>query len=285
MSNIDSNFDLKPINSTAMKLFAAFILMVFPLTISAQKEKAVLSHWRSSQSGDLKIEDSEYGTAKKGAVLYYISNDDNNLYVDMKVKETLEQNHILQLGMTVWINMDGKARKEMGVRFPIGSQYSRRGGRGSTPDINPPTPLSQANTIELVGFKGVEQNRFPSDNTDNIRGSVKYDNDGNLVYRLIIPLVKLPMRNDASSTAQLPFTLGIEYGAPPVMTGQMGQPSGMPSSNMRRGSGSTGGSRGGSGGAPAGGMPAGGGGRPSAAQSAVTPVIIWAKEIVLSEKK
>lgn len=265
-----------------MRQVAVFILMVFSLTIYAQKEKAVISNWRISQSGDLKLQDSEYGSAKKGAVLYYISNDDRNLYVDMKVKETLEQNHILQLGMTVWINMDGKAHKEMGIRYPIGSQYARRGGRGGgMPDINPPSPLSQANTIELVGFKGVDQNRFPSGNPDNFRGSVKYDNDGNLIYNLIIPLAKIPIRNDEAANAQLPFTLGIEYGAPPVIAGQSGPPSGMPTSNVKTRSGSGGGSRGGGGGS-GGGMA---GGRPSTTQSTVTPVIIWAKDITLAEKK
>jgi hypothetical protein len=267
-----------------MKLLVTFILTAFCLSLSAQKEKAVSSNWRGDSFGELKLADTEYASAKKGAVLYYISNDDRNIFIDMKIKETVEQNHILQLGMTVWVNMDGKARKEMGIRFPIGSQFMRRGGRGGgnmNDIINPPSPLSQANTIELVGFKGVEATRFPADNTDNFRGSIKYDKDGNLIYSLTIPLEKLPLRNTAAPNGQLPFTIGIEYGAPPVTTGMPGGgPSGMPSSNMRGSTGPGKGSRGGSGG----GMPMGGA-RPGSDQTPVNPVVIWVKEITLAQKK
>jgi uncharacterized membrane protein YgcG len=258
-----------------MKTLFAFFAILMCLNISAQKDKGFASKWRENSNGQSVPASSDWLTTKKGIFFYCLSNDDKNIYVDAKITESIEQNKILQMGITVWVNTDGKARKITGIRFPVGAQFSR--GQSRRGDMNIPlnqaTPLSQANTVELVGFKGVEPNRFPSNNTDNIRGSVKYDNDGNLLYSLTIPLSKLPEGVNGSAT---PMAFAIEYGAPPAMGGQGGRPGGYtpPAGGSRSGgSRSGGGSRGGSGGggAPGGGAPA--------------PVVIWMKDIKLAEKK
>ena len=67
--------------------------------------------------------------------------------------------------------MDDKTVKKMGIRFPIGSQNQagRNNNSFAESKINPDgtlaTPLSLANTIELIGFISEEERRFPSDNT------------------------------------------------------------------------------------------------------------------------
>jgi hypothetical protein len=132
----------------------------------------------------------------------------------------------LKEGLTIWISMDGKAVKNMGIRFPIGSQNQgghRKADRhenNSTPDGNTVNPLSLANTIELIGFTNEQQRHFPSDNHDSFRGSVIYDEAGTLFYRLVIPITKLPVRNSREGHGAMPFTLGIEYGSLPVMNKQ-----------------------------------------------------------------
>lgn len=263
-----------------MKFIVTLFTLAICISISAQEKNSFSSKWRNSSSEEFKLPDSEYMVAKKGKVLYYLSNDDKNIYLDLKITETPEQIRILQMGLTVWVNTDGKTHKEMGIRFPIGTMFSRGRGGNTNSIINPPTPLSQANTIELFGFKDVKITRFPSDNTDNIRGKVKYDNDGNLLYSLIIPLLKLPFTNNPSGAGQMPFTLGIEYGAAPTFGDQAGPSGGMPSrggGGERSGRGG-GGSRGGSGGM------AGGARRNAASTQISPPVLIWMRNINLTEK-
>jgi hypothetical protein len=272
-----------------MKSFITISALIVCLNLNAQKEKYFTSKWLENSSGSAVPASSDYISAKKGVVLYCLSNDDKNIYVDVKITESIEQNKVLQMGLTLWINTDGKSRKLTGIRYPIGALYSRgqgRRGEGQENNIlNKVTPLSQANTIELTGFKDVEAKRFPSNNPDNIRGSVKYDNDGNLLYSLTIPVSKLPAGSKSADTKVSPLTLAIEYGAPPSMGGQSGGPSGSGTPTMgvgrSRGSSPSGsGSRGG-GGAPGGGVPGGG----ASAQNAPQPVIIWIKDIKLAEKK
>src|SRR5665648_499160 len=98
---------------------AVLILTLFAcLDLTAQKEKFFSSNWRNNPDQDLQVADQEYLSEKKGKVLYYLSNDEANVYIDMKITETLEQNRILKIGLTVWINTDGKARKITGIRYP-----------------------------------------------------------------------------------------------------------------------------------------------------------------------
>jgi hypothetical protein len=266
-----------------MRLFFLFLTLFLCLDLTAQKGNFFASKWRNNPDQDLTLANQEYSEAKKGKVLYYLSNDEVNMYVDLKVLETLEENRILKIGLTVWIDMDDKTHKVLGIRYPIGSQYSRSRGQGvSGTVVNPATPLSQANTIELIGFTDVPATRLASDNTDNIRGSVKYDKDGELLYKLVIPLSKAPFKNSASGKGLAPFSVGIEYGAPPTFSGRGGAGGGAGTGGGSGMSGGGGGSRGGGGG---GGGSRGGGGSMSGAQSTDPPVIFWMKSVQLAEKK
>lgn len=261
-------------------LCAVLIAFVCPLT-NAQREKGESMKWRSGTGESYLIPEENYTSERKGAILYCLSNDEKALYVDMKITESEDQSKILQSGMTVWLNADGKSRKTLGVRFPVGSRYSMNRTQNSA--LNKPSPLSMANTIQLVGFGEGVQSRFPSDNTDNIRGVVKYDEDGNLIYSMVIPVDKLPEAEKTAATDPLNlWTIGIEYGAPPVMTGQV--PAGVrPPSGAGASMPAGGGARGG-GGRSGGGMPAGGGMSRGAPQAADPPVVIWAKDMKVTVK-
>jgi uncharacterized membrane protein YgcG len=269
-----------------MKLLVIISALIVCMNLSAQKEKTFTSKWLDSSAGTFVPAASDYVAAKKGMVLYCLANDDKNIYVDIKITESIEQNKVLQMGLVLWVNADGKSRKITGIRYPIGAKYSRlqvRQGAGQENSIlNKVSPLSQANTIELIGFKDIEARRFPSNLPENIRGSVKYDNDGNLLYSLTIPLSKLPVGAKSINEGTSLMTFAIEYGAPPSIGAQQGRPSdsGAPSGGGGRSGGrSGGGSRGGSmgGGAPGGGGPT--------TQDIPVPVIIWIKDIKLAEKK
>ena len=173
-------------------------LLILSLLIStgliAQKGDLNLSKWHLHDN----VEASDYQLIKKTELYYFLSNDNDNIYIDMKIEDPRVQDKILKEGLIIWINMDGKTLKKMGVRYPIGAQS--------------PTPLSFANTIELIGFTNEQKKHFPSENPDNFRGSVRYDDEGILYYKMIMPIAKLPIRNSKGGNGAMPFILGIEYG-------------------------------------------------------------------------
>jgi hypothetical protein len=246
-----------------MKLLISISVFLFSLNLLAQKESVATSKWNDRSGGSSFPAASDYTSIKKGFWLYCISNDDKNIYLDIKITESIEQGKVLQMGSTLWINTDGKSRKIDGIRYPLGAKYSKlrsnTGDNQGSSSLVQPGAIALANTIELIGFKTVHVKRFPSDNQENIRGSVKYDNDGNLLYNITIPISVLPEGGKNPDNTRPPITFAIEYGAPPFVAVQTQRPSeaGAPSggggggggrSGSRSGGGSGGGSRGGSGG-------------------------------------
>jgi hypothetical protein len=191
------------------------ILSVFTFTSSfAQKKNLNLSSWHFKD----KIEASDYQPVRKSELSCFISNDNDNIYVDIKVDNRKIQHRILTEGMTIWVNMDGQEIKKLGIRFPVGS-LNQSGRKNAVHDKNAAAHdesidnlLLMANTIEIIGFISEQQRRFPSENHDSFRGSVKYGDGTILYYTLIIPLAKLPLRNSKDGHGAMPFILGIEYG-------------------------------------------------------------------------
>jgi hypothetical protein len=276
-----------------MKSTATILSLVLCLSMSAQKGSLIQSKWIDDGTQETTTASADFTFNKKSNLYYLFSNDKTNLYIDIKVEDSGVQNRILKQGMVIWINTNGKQDTKLGVRFPIGSENIRGGRRSNMPETSftedgkPITPLMRANTIELIGFTDETEKRFPADNPDSFKGSVKYDNDGNLIYRLLMPIAKLPVRNAKDGVGALPFNLAIEYGENPALNvpgGNMNRPP-APGGAPEGGSGGGGRSGGGrpGGGSGGGAMPAGGsfGG----SQSTVPPVITWIKSVQLSDKK
>ncbi|MGC1391912.1 MAG: hypothetical protein WA816_12825 [Bacteroidales bacterium] len=206
--------------------------------LNAQKGSLNLSHWHVSD----KINMSEFQLIRRLKLQYLITNDNVNIYIDLKINDHGVQDRILRQGLTIWINMDGTEMKKMGIRFPLGSQNqgdrkkANHSENNSISNESDDTLVLLANTIELKGFTNEVQRHFPSDNRDNFRGSVKFDAEGVLNYELVIPIEKLPVRNSRGGHGAMPFTLGIEYGSSAVINKQEVNRGPRPSSLFRSGS-------------------------------------------------
>jgi len=210
----------------------------------AQKRNLNLSSWHLRD----KIEPSDYRATGKSGLSCFLSNDNDKIYVDIKVDDRKSQNRILTEGMTIWINMDGQEAKKMGIRFPLGS-HNQTGRKNSGYNENTSAHeesmdnlLLLANTIEIIGFISEQQRRFPSENHDSFRGSVKYEDGSLLYYTMIIPVAKLPLRNSRNGHGAMPFILGIEYGSLTVTNNSWPSRGPAPNSVFHSGSAGRGGS-------------------------------------------
>jgi hypothetical protein len=268
-----------------MRKIVTLIAFVFFMNAYGQDEKSYQSHWRDASSNTFKMPDDNYAVFKKGNFLYYISNDKENIYVDLKIEDSGVQFKILQEGLTVWFNADGKLRKDVGFRFPIGAKFSTGPGmRNSGPSVSV-SPLAMANTIRLIGLKGAESNMIPAKNNDNFSGSIQYDEAGNLFYTLRMPISKLSLITPEGGAGFEPSTIGIEYGGMPQMGNKPGGQSPPQMSNDMPSGGRGGGGRGGSGGGRGGsGRSIGSGPTAPPAPAAETSKLIWIKKISLAEQ-
>ena len=195
-----------------MKPFTFLIAILFCLNLNAQKGKIHQNAWYEERPDYVKIPSTNYSLINKGKLYYFLSNDNDILCVDIKVEDQEVSKRILTEGMIIWFDMDGRLSRKLGIRFPTGSQHS-----GASAYIQ------EANTIEIIGFTGENARRFPSDNNDTFRGYVKYDNEGILIYKMIIPIAKLPVRNSRNGIGAMPFNLGVEFGAFAEMNGIRGR--------------------------------------------------------------
>lgn len=227
-----------------MKSYFLIISILLSGGLNAQKRNLNLSSWHQSD----KIESSYYMPAEKSGLYCFISNDNDNVYIDMKVENRKIQKRILTEGLTIWINMDAREEKKMGIRFPLGSR-NQPGRKKAEHEENTPTQaesienlLPMANTIEILGFISEQQRHFPAENRDSFRGSVKLDEGGKLFYKLIMPVTKLPLRNSRDGHGAVPFNLGIEYGSLPVTNKSEVNRGPAPSSIFHSGSSGKGGS-------------------------------------------
>jgi hypothetical protein len=180
--------------NTFLKLFLLILSLFSFSAADSQKGEMLLSRWHKSD----KIEESDYQYIRKPGMYFLISNDKDNIYIDIRIDDDFTQKRILKEGLTVWIDMDGKQSRKLGVRFPMGSED------------NP--AVSMANTIELIGFVSEQERHIPAANADNFNGMVKFDDSGKLFYRLVMPIAKLPVRNSKKGNSAMPLFLGFEYG-------------------------------------------------------------------------
>ena len=206
-------------------------------SLNAQKVNSKSGKWHS---GD-KAEDSDFIPLRKSGVSYILTNDNDYIYIDLKIEDSEAQNMILRGGLVIWINMDGKSLKKMGVRYPIGSEKqsvhnkSMQFESSENQNISQGNLLSMANTIELIGFINETERHFPAENHDNFRASVRFDEAGALKYKIIMPIAKLPVRNTKEKNGTVPFTLGIEYGFPFEMNKSVENKKSVPSTSNQSG--------------------------------------------------
>jgi hypothetical protein len=197
-----------------MKPFLLVLCLFSSAGINAQSGKINQSIWHNSD----RTEFSDFRQIRRTGVSYNLSNDNDNLYLDLLIENRDDQNAILNNGLILWINMEEKAQRKMGIRYPMGVQNmgtrnkSFQSDRDITQKDKEGNPISMANTIEIIGFIGERERHFSSDNAVNFRGWIKFDEPGKLHYRMVMPIARLPVRNSRDGNGAMPFSLGIEYG-------------------------------------------------------------------------
>jgi len=204
-----------------MKQIVSFILVLVSLNLSGQSSNLIQSRWIEEWAPDSILLQNDWSYLRKGRVYYFISNDDNKIYVSLKIQDPVAGLRILREGMKLWINMDNKPEKNLGIHFPLGAQNQSSGSRQSAQqesgaqEVSIINALSKATTIELIGFKG-EERKLKADNPDSFAGAVSIDNQGFILYYMVLPIEKLPVRNSRDGVGAMPFALGIDYGTTAV---------------------------------------------------------------------
>ena len=131
---------------------------------------------------------------------YDLSNDQENLYMAIRIIDRSEQIRILRAGLTLSIDTRGKKKETFSITFPVGDQ-SQNDLPQQANDLQGNTNVTQEDRDELMrarltklreirvsGFKDIEGETITTSNTYGIKTAIDYDKDGYLVYEAAIPL-------------------------------------------------------------------------------------------------
>jgi hypothetical protein len=259
----------------------------------AYKDKSYHSHWRNAEEIRTMLP-SQYTYSEKDKLYYFISNDNDNIYINIKIFSPEVQNRLYREGLEVWFNQEGKKTKKTGIKYPVPTRLMNRGGRppqgneqgrggnfaGNRIPLQPP----DQNKLQLLGSKEEEIIEFTPTDNNNIRGSFNMDKEKFLNYELIIPRSKIPVSAGKGGAESKPLMIGFSF--PPIVSsppgGGFGGSQGM--SGGRGGGGSRGGGgRGGAGGG--GGGYSGGGMSQGQYPGGETNTVLWISDIILATEK
>lgn len=189
------------------------------MTNCAQPHYLISSlHTKQMESMDDNVLMDKYMYDPQSKLMYFISNDQKNLYLNLRIPEETEQRKILRSGLYVWIDPTEKENKTTGIKFPVGFN-ERTGYELEQENIRQPDNREQGEgknrfinklqDIELLGFDGKDsQFTVSSDNPDSVEGKIRIDSSGILLYSLKIPLKELHIKLPAEENKAI--SIGIE---------------------------------------------------------------------------
>ena len=102
-----------------MKDVAVIISVFICLNLSAQKGKIYQDRWHDEgiEAGNIPVGD--YSLMDKGKLYICLSNNNDILFIDIKTDDPSVQSRILKNGMTLWVDMDNKTSRKLGIQYPI----------------------------------------------------------------------------------------------------------------------------------------------------------------------
>ncbi|MDO3626870.1 hypothetical protein [Mucilaginibacter sp. BT774] len=182
-------------------------LQLFFLNITFAQNKAVANKLQPPPSnlvidGDLKDwgDSLRYYNQDK-QLNYALANDQDDLYMAIRINDRSEQIRVLRAGLTISIDTRGKKKESFTMTFPVGDQ-SPEGMMETAQDLQNgnndikqedneelmKARLTKLREIKVTGFKDIESETMTTSNTYGFKVAIDYDKDGNLIYEAAIPL-------------------------------------------------------------------------------------------------
>jgi hypothetical protein len=133
-------------------------------------------------------------TDKEAMMVYSAANDSGNFYICVKIKDEVQQMRVMRSGMDIWINLNGKKKKETGIHFPLAQTLPPSEHRNLNTNGRPDPKkmrmmfLLQVKEMELQGFRteynGAVNNKA---NKSGIVVVINWDSLNTMVYEARIP--------------------------------------------------------------------------------------------------
>lgn len=153
---------------------------------------------------------------KNSGILYKISNNDKFLVADLQVNSEVTQKKILLFGLTMWVDETGKRKKNIGVKYPLGStgfyklsMQKMREVKGNFSQKK--VMLAEASyEIAIIGKNKKDIEIFDKRYKNGVKANISFDAFGMMYYQLKVPFDKINMTYE--SLTLLNPSIGFETG-------------------------------------------------------------------------
>ena len=146
-------------------------------------------------------------------LMYMVANDSSNLYFLVKSDDQLTQMKIMNAGMEVTLDLNGKKKGQMGFAFPL-PRTKEEQQQEMRESINPVTQqpdyaqirkraLEQMKSMRIHGFGDLTEDTIPLQNNLGITAKIGFTKDNMLVYEAVIPLSMISKENLLLGTAKI----------------------------------------------------------------------------------
>lgn len=116
----------------------------------------------------------------KNKLSYTIANDADNLYIVISTMDKGVKHKIANAGLVVSINTEGKKKKTYTVTYPLAE-------------------TSKMGRVGVSGFKGIDDDDLPGENSYGLKVSYKFEEDHVMNYEMAIPLKLIAIKPDKSN--------------------------------------------------------------------------------------
>lgn len=172
---------------------------------------------------------------KSSGFYYGITNDDQNLYVEVKMEDETLIRKAVALGFKIWIDPDGKGKQVLGINYPQSRMHQLMAHHEHHQDQGqqPSRELTQAEikkqreemiqkfnlryltgqeTGKLINFEkeGFKDAFFGQ---GDINAMIQMDQKGEIVYEAVIPLKSIFKKGAEYLSKDKPFSLILETGS------------------------------------------------------------------------
>lgn len=164
---------------------------------------------------------------KTTCINYVVANDQKSLYFILRIADEATKKQIIQNGLEIWINKDGKKDTLTGVTYPVIARKKAQigmplqQGQNGAPAVSAPTEKETTNKAQdsakvvFTPTKDLKLTRFLVNNgIQPIKGCpvqilAAEDNSGSLIYELAIPFNTFYKESLDESDAKVKFAFGF----------------------------------------------------------------------------
>lgn len=214
------------------------VFLLFPfLLLGCGSSGKFVNHWQNTPIvADGKATDWGEGLAYSGDTKFWykVSNDENNLYVVVKITDETLQRKVITCGFTLWVDTTNGRKQSLGIYFPVqnekavalGAKKQKDAGGFTTDKLKELT--KGFDKLALLGFNH-RDTTFQATSESTVKTALNFDESKALLYECIIPLMQIyAVRSGAH-----PISIGLVTGFMRNNTGfGSGGPGGPPDGGM-----------------------------------------------------